>query len=37
MAASGSIGPGTLRVRLMDALYILDTQMDKEIRIEPLR
>jgi hydroxyethylthiazole kinase len=37
MAASGSIGPGTLRVRLMDALYILDTQMDKEIRIESVR
>ncbi|HEX8393535.1 MAG TPA: hydroxyethylthiazole kinase [Longimicrobium sp.] len=36
MAASGSIGPGTLRVRLLDALHILDTQTDKELRIEPV-
>jgi hydroxyethylthiazole kinase len=33
MAASGSIGPGTLRVRLMDALHVLDTVAEREIRI----
>ena len=33
MAASGAIGPGTLRVRLMDALYVLDTIAQPEIRI----
>ncbi|HEX2206049.1 MAG TPA: hydroxyethylthiazole kinase [Longimicrobium sp.] len=33
MAASGAIGPGTLRVRLMDALHVLDTLSDKQIRI----
>jgi hydroxyethylthiazole kinase len=33
MAASGSIGPGTLRTRLLDALYVLDTVPEAEIRI----
>lgn len=33
MAASGSIGPGTLRTRLLDALYVLDTLPQAEIRI----
>jgi hydroxyethylthiazole kinase len=33
MAASGAIGPGTLRVRLLDALYVLDTVAEPEIRI----
>lgn len=33
LAASGAIGPGTLRVRLMDALHVLDTVADREIRI----
>lgn len=33
MAASGAIGPGTLRVRLMDALHVLDTLPAREIRI----
>ena len=33
LAASGSIGPGTLRVRLMDALHVLDTVAEREIRI----
>lgn len=33
MAASGSIGPGTLRTRLLDALYVLGTVPDAEIRI----
>lgn len=33
LAASGAIGPGTLRVRLMDALHVLDTQASREIRI----
>jgi hydroxyethylthiazole kinase len=33
MAASGSIGPGTLRTRLLDALYVLDTIPESEIRI----
>jgi hydroxyethylthiazole kinase len=34
MAASGSIGPGTLRTRLLDALYVLDTVPQAEIRIQ---
>jgi hydroxyethylthiazole kinase len=33
MAASGAIGPGTLRVRMMDALHVLDTFSQREIRI----
>lgn len=33
MAASGAIGPGTLRTRLLDALYVLDTVPEPEIRI----
>ncbi len=33
MAASGSIGPGTLRTRLLDALYVLDTVPQTELRI----
>lgn len=33
MAASGAIGPGTLRVRLMDALHVLDTVPRTELRI----
>lgn len=33
MAASGAIGPGTLRVRIMDALHVLDTLTQREIRI----
>ena len=33
MAASGAIGPGTLRVRLMDALHVLDTIPRTELRI----
>jgi hydroxyethylthiazole kinase len=33
MAASGAIGPGTLRVRIIDALHVLDTLPRTELRI----
>jgi len=33
MAASGAVGPGTLRSRLLDALYVLDTIPRSELRI----
>jgi hydroxyethylthiazole kinase len=33
MAVSGAIGPGTLRVRIIDALHVLDTLPQREIRI----
>jgi hydroxyethylthiazole kinase len=36
MAASGSMGPGTLRMRLMDALYVLDTVQQSELRIRSI-
>ncbi|HEU0300551.1 MAG TPA: hydroxyethylthiazole kinase [Longimicrobium sp.] len=36
MAASGALGPGTLRMRLMDALYVLDTVQQSELRIRSI-
>ena len=35
-AAEGAAGPGTLRVRLMDALHTLETLRDRALRIEPV-
>lgn len=36
MAASGAIGPGTLRTRLLDALHVLDTVPQSELRIHDI-
>lgn len=35
-AARGADGPGTLRVRLLDALHNLDTLRDRALRIDPV-